>query len=119
MMTPSLFFFTTSEFGVPAFLRVVWYGVVLFDDACAPPTKRTAGPKAKRLTTPSAQQRLKSVDITPRPTSAGRGPSTAQSIRRRRSASNNSPLGTWTAHRGRLLSRACEKGGTTWPRDPR
>ena len=38
MMTPSAFFFTIVEFGVPAFFRVVWYGVDLSDDACAPPT---------------------------------------------------------------------------------
>jgi len=29
MMTPSLFFFTIVELGVPAFLRDDWYGVNL------------------------------------------------------------------------------------------
>src|SRR5580700_1084751 len=117
MMTPSLFFLTKVEFGVPAFLRVVWYGVDLYE-ACAPPAKRTSGPRATRPTIESARQRLVRGDVTPFPTSARTGPSTARSIRRRRSASSNSRPGTWTTHRGHLRSRAYGRAGRTWRPDP-
>src|ERR1700722_1931647 len=64
MMTPSAFFFTIVELGVPAFLRVVWYGVLL-KDACAPPTKSTTGPSAMRPMTERAKERLRRGDVTP------------------------------------------------------